>query len=329
MDNLKSSPIKIYANNQAELDAIPPDYTGQIIIKFGTEAEPAILRGTWLRPVIVRDSFWVKAGGNACVCASEYANIKAWDASKVFATENATVWAWDHSTVQAKNYCTVFARDSAEVTALGYCVISALQSCKVKAYGNCLVRAAHYASVDAYGNSQVIHTLGYRGHPSYHGKARGVCEPSGVMAYIDFFGLPYEGEAPIGKFYKAVHVVDRERGLYVSNWDSKFYYRIGETVEQRCDDNVFEDCSYGIHLSHMLFALFWGRDWSNLAILELESNLADIIVPIDNCGKVRTSKAKVIREVPLEECGVYGQFLAMHKNADALYNAKLEKGDHI
>lgn len=38
--------------------------------------------------------------------------------------------------------------------------------------------------------------------------------------------------------------------------------------------------------------------------------MSDVIVPLYGVGKVRAAKAKVIREVPLEECGIYGKILA-------------------
>lgn len=37
----------------------------------------------------------------------------------------------------------------------------------------------------------------------------------------------------------------------------------------------------------------------------------------DTDGKLRTSKVKVLEEIPLEECGVYGKILAKkHRNAE-------------
>ena len=83
-----------------------------------------------------------------------------------------------------------------------------------------------------------------------------------------------------------------------------------------CDADTTEDCGRGLHISHLDWALRFGRDWSNLAILEVETNIDDIVKPDNTDGKVRTSKLKVIREVPLEECGVYGKILARRKNDD-------------
>lgn len=37
-------------------------------------------------------------------------------------------------------------------------------------------------------------------------------------------------------------------------------------------------------------------------------------MPTNTDGKVRTSKVKVLREVPLEECGVFGKIIAKRLN---------------
>ena len=75
------------------------------------------------------------------------------------------------------------------------------------------------------------------------------------------------------------------------------------------DSNVKEDCSYGIHISTLNWALNFGKNWNNLAILEVKTKISDIVLPEGSDGKVRTSKVKVIREVPLEEYGVDGKIL--------------------
>ena len=54
----------------------------------------------------------------------------------------------------------------------------------------------------------------------------------------------------------------------------------------------------------------FGRDFENLAILEVEVPINKIVVPENTTGKVRTSEIKVLREIPLEECGVYGKILS-------------------
>ena len=58
-------------------------------------------------------------------------------------------------------------------------------------------------------------------------------------------------------------------------------------------------------MAHMAWVLDYGRDWPDLAILEVEAALDGVVVPKGGSGKVRAPALKVIREVPLEECGIY------------------------
>lgn len=66
-------------------------------------------------------------------------------------------------------------------------------------------------------------------------------------------------------------------------------------------------------MAHLVWCLNYGGNWNDLAIIEVETEIAGIILPTDNPGKVRTKKVKVLREVPLEECGVYGKMLARRR----------------
>ncbi len=61
------------------------------------------------------------------------------------------------------------------------------------------------------------------------------------------------------------------------------------------------------------WCLDWGRNWKDLAILEVEAEIDSIVLPTHSDGKVRAPKVKVLREVPLEECGLYGNMLAKRK----------------
>ena len=62
-------------------------------------------------------------------------------------------------------------------------------------------------------------------------------------------------------------------------------------------------------MAYMQWALDFGRQWDDLAILEVKAKLDDVIVP-PNSGKVRVGEVTVVREVPLEECGLFGKILA-------------------
>jgi hypothetical protein len=98
--------------------------------------------------------------------------------------------------------------------------------------------------------------------------------------------------------YKAVRKVNDR---YFSNYNRDFEYKIRETKEEKCDKNKDESCSQGIHISHLEWAKRFGKDWDNMAILEVEVNKSDIVVSRDCDGKVRCSKVKVLRELDKSE----------------------------
>ena len=115
----------------------------------------------------------------------------------------------------------------------------------------------------------------------------------------------YERMYPVQKIgkkvllYKAVH--KSENGIYFSDYKHSFTYEIGEVKTEECDESKNHSCSNGIHISHLRWVLNFGRSWKDLAILECEVATKDVIVAKDCDGKVRTSKLKVIREVPKSE----------------------------
>ena len=69
--------------SQAELDAIPVDYNGRIIINFGTPAKRAVVVKKYLRSVVAR--------GNSSVVAMGNSSVVAWDNSSVEAHGNSQV----------------------------------------------------------------------------------------------------------------------------------------------------------------------------------------------------------------------------------------------
>lgn len=42
--------------------------------------------------------------------------------------------------------------------------------------------------------------------------------------------------------------------------------------------------------------------------------MSNIVLPTRSEGKVRTSEVKVLREVPLQECGVFGKILSKRRD---------------
>lgn len=110
--------------------------------------------------------------------------------------------------------------------------------------------------------------------------------------------IGYDGDAVIVRYYKAVH--KKKDGRYISGWDRKTEYRVGEWIEADTEKNLDRVAVKGIHIASLDFALNYGKGWSDVAILEVEANIHDIVVP-DAKDQVRARKIRVVREVPAEE----------------------------
>lgn len=107
------------------------------------------------------------------------------------------------------------------------------------------------------------------------------------------------------KYFKSVSCT--KDGRFISFRDSKTEYKVGETLEV-ADTNCKPDevAVAGIHMASLEFAEKFAGDYRIGAILELEVDVNDVIVP-DADDQVRAKKAKVLREVPLSELGEWGQ----------------------
>ena len=254
--------------SQAELDAIPVDYNGRIIIKFGTPAKRAVVNKKYLR------------------------SVEAWENSSVVAWENSSVVAWGNSSVVA--------RGNSSVEAWGNSSVEAWENSSVVARGN--------SSVVARGNSQVVDAH-RRGNIKVSGNARIVYNPDNITDWASANGITItDGKI---RLYKAVHKRD---GKYVADWDNDFIYTIGAVAEANgFTTNPAEDCGRGIHMATLGWSAVYGRGWGDIALLELEADADEIVVPLYETGKVRAPKALVIREVPLEEAGIMGKILARRK----------------
>ena len=173
----------------------------------------------------------------------------------------------------------------------------------VEAWGNSSVVAWGNSSVEANANTQVVdRTFDHKIKIS--GTARIVYMPKSIVEFCDFYGIKHTKTKAI--FYKAVR---KDKDIYYSDHTPNFKYAIGQVQSEKCDDNKSENCGQGIHIAHLNWALNYGVGWDNLAILEVETKLTDIVLSNNSDGKVRTSQVKVLREVPLEECGVYGKII--------------------
>ena len=323
--------------SQAELDAIPVDYNGRIIIKFGTPGKRAVVSKKYLCPVEVHgnsyvcaddnssvcayDNSCVEARGNSYVCAYDNSYVCADDNSSVCAHENSCVeargnsyvCAYDNSSVEAhekSSVCahensSVWAHDNSSVEAYDNSSVWAHENSSVCAYDNSSVCAYKNSSVYAYGNSQVVDAY-RRGNIKVSGNARIVYNPDNIADWALANGITItDGKI---RLYKAVHKRD---GKYIADWDDDFTYTIGAVAEaDGFTTDPAEDCGRGIHMATLGWSAVYGQDWDDIALLELEADADEIVVPLYETGKVRAPKALVIREVQLEEAGIMGKVLA-------------------
>ncbi|MCH5210419.1 MAG: hypothetical protein J1F01_05580 [Oscillospiraceae bacterium] len=336
---------EITVKTQEELNDIPSDFQGRIYIEFGTFWERAVISKKYRYSVEARGNSSVVARGNSSVVAWGNSSVEAWENSSVEAWENSSVeargnssvvargnssvvaWenssvvargnssveAWENSSVEAWENSSVVARGNSSVEAWENSSVEAWENSSVEAWenssvvarGNSSVVARGNSSVVANGNTQIVDRL-VSGRIEITGNARIVYMPKTIDEYCAFYNIKHDKKK--GVFYKCVH---KREDKYISDHDRGFEYRIGEKVKSDSFDNdVKEDCGRGIHIAYKAWVLDYGRNWNDLAILELEVDLDSIIIPVNSSGKIRCPEAKVIREVPLEECGTYGRILA-------------------
>lgn len=106
----------------------------------------------------------------------------------------------------------------------------------------------------------------------------------------------------IFQYYKAVRKIG---GKYISGWDNRTEYIPGEVLETETDKNPDRVAVKGIHIASLEFAQKYGDMWDDVAILELEVDVKDIVIP-DAKDQLRASRVKVVREVPFGEMGEWG-----------------------
>lgn len=330
----------IIVATQKELDAVPLDYDGVIIVK-GLPEERITIRHNYKKPIVIREASTVSlfnecrvdVQGNSYILAFDHSEvmsfaghsiIKAFDCSYIFARNTDTVYACGYSTVEAyddahviaydsskvcaHDHNTIIAYDRANVEAYEYTSIYAYENASITAYGNSKVAAYGNSSIEAWyeskvvarGNSQVwkpIRNKDDDGNILLYENARIISNPANIEEWSGWYGIPIiDGKI---KLYKAVHKI---KGRYFADFNRDFKYAIGETAvaEHFTTDNT-EECGYGIHLTTKAYAANYGKRWADMAILELEVDASEVVVPLYDCWKVRVPKAKVLREVPVSE----------------------------
>ena len=133
-----------------------------------------------------------------------------------------------------------------------------------------------------------------------------------VRAEVDAFLIEYASwfntrkvlteDKTIFTYYKAVRKIG---GKYISGWDNRTEYILGQVLETETDKNPDRVAVKGIHIASLEFAKKYGDRWDDVAILELQVDVKDIVIP-DAKDQLRASRVKVLREVPFEEMGEWG-----------------------
>ena len=291
-----STLAEITVKTQKELDMIPLDFKGRIYIEFGTKLYPAFVKNNYYYRVVAKE--------NSSIVARENSSVEAW--------ENSSVVAWGNSSIVAKGNSSVVAYGNSSIVAWGNSSVEARENSSVEAWENSSVVAKENSSVVAWGNSQIVDMLN-GGRIEITGNARIVYMPKTIEEYCSFYGIKHDKKK--GRFFKCVH--KNKDGIYYSDNDSDFEYEIGtKAIPDDFDKDKNEDCGHGIHVAYLAWVLDYGRNWNDLAILEVEADLEEIVVPFGSPGKVRCKEVVVLREVPLEECGTYGKILAKRRAKD-------------
>ena len=292
---------EIVCTTQAELDAVPVDFDGRVVVKFGSPYNRAVINRWFKCAVVLSGNASAELYGNAS--AELYGNASA------RLSGNASARLSDNASAELSGNASAELYGNASAELYGNASAELYGNASAKLYGNASAELYGNASATGIGNAQIV-DVARKGNVKVSGNARIVYNPANIDEYIDFHGL--ESTESTVRLFKAVHFNGEK---YYADADPDFVYAIGDIAvpTNGFDDNVNKTCGAGINLAHKAWALNYGCGWEDLAILELECEKADVLVPLMSDGKVRARKAKVIREVPLEECGLYGKMLAKQR----------------
>ena len=333
---------EIIVKTQEELDNVPMDYHGRIIIKFGTWLNPAILRKSYdnasavLRgdaSAVLRDNASAVLWDNARAELRDNASAVLWDnASAVLRGNaraelrgnaravlrgnaraelrgNASAVLWDNASAVLRDNASAVLWDNASAVLRGNARAELRGNARAVLRGNARAELRDNARAEASGNAQIV-DVNRSGHASISENARVVYLPQNLEEFISHYGV--QSDDVKVTLYKAVH---KEKGHYYSDYDTEYEYRIGEIAvpDNGFDGDVSEKCGAGINMAPLHWCLNYGREWDDIAILEMTALREDVVVPMNTDGKVRARKAKAVREVPLSECGIYGEILAKRR----------------
>lgn len=333
---------EIVVKTQAAFDAIPQDFDGTV--RVVGEATIVVTPRKSVRVALFDNSF-AELWGNSSAELHDNSRAVLWDNSSAELWDSSHAELWDHSvaTLYDNSTADLWGNSSALLNDKSFAVLwnnscAELLDNSIATLNNnssaCLYNISfadlrnnsnawlwdnsrallsNNSCAELWGNSQVTDRT--KTHEiKINGSARVVYDPQNIDEYLSFNGLWSDDETCL--LYKAVHKTDG--GIYKSNHDNCFFYHLGKVATASgLTTDASVECGEGIHLSYPAWAVNYGRDWDDLAILELQVKKSEIIVPENGCGKVRAKSAKVIREVPLEDCGILGVMVAKRNKKES------------
>ena len=256
----------IIVKSQEELEKISLDFDGEIYIEGGTKENPLNLKINFqYAVVIVRGSAYLESvyGSAQIRYVSDSAQIRS-------VSDSAQIGS---------------VSGSAQIELAGEAMVSAYSAKKIvcSGYNIVKIRKSDRKNVHLVMNKQS--TL--------------VIIPDFKPTFAEFVKrYPVQVKDKTAILYKAVHKKD---GRYFSENQKDFEYIIGETKTHGIDKSTDESCGVGLHVSFKGWAIGFGAGWDDMALLECEVPIKNIVVARDCDGKVRTNLLKVIREIPKEE----------------------------
>lgn len=142
-------------NTQEELNAVPADYEGRVIVNFGTEDAPAQIAQKYVQPVLVPNRFVATARNDSNVQAGENASIYAFDNSHVVGYGSSYIEISDSCRAELYEQSVCNAFGTSAVSAHDTASIAAVDESTVEAHGSSNVDARNNAVVDAYDTAQI------------------------------------------------------------------------------------------------------------------------------------------------------------------------------
>lgn len=265
--------------------------------------------------VTANDKSSIECYNNSLITAWGDSIVMAYDNSFIIGHENASITVRNNASAIIRNNSSAIARENSSVIAEDCSSVLARDSSSIKGHGDSFIKAFDNCTVMADANTQVINRLS-DGQIQTTDNARIVHMPQNIDEYCNFFGIQHSEKK--GKFFKAVHKIN---GRYFSDYDSNFEYVIQQKAVADDFDET-DDYGSGIHITHETLCLEYGKTWNDLAILEVETDLKSILMSNECPGILRCPQVTVLREVPLEKCGIFGQFLYKRMNPAVEINAK-------